>query len=115
MADERREELRADGLPVTAFPAPYVPRTQLEREAAAHGAIRVAPADNALRLRWTGAPNFAGRLDQFLREVAAAGTGTRVIASPQAARLSELLAERDVTATPQETLADAPAPGSLVL
>jgi transcription-repair coupling factor (superfamily II helicase) len=115
MADERREELRADGLPVTTFPAPYVPRTQLEREAGEHGAVRVAPADNALRLGWTGTSNYAGRLDQFLREIAAGGTGTRVIASPQAARLSELLAEREVTATPQEAIADAPAPGSLVL
>src|SRR6266542_5869119 len=58
MADERREELRADGLPVTAFPPPYVPRTQLEREAGEHGAVRVAPADNALRLGWTGSSNF---------------------------------------------------------
>ncbi|MDQ6857712.1 MAG: transcription-repair coupling factor [Chloroflexota bacterium] len=115
MADERREELRGDGLPVTAFPAPYVPRTQLEREAGEHGAVRVAPADNALRLGWGGSPNYAGRLDQFLREVAAAGTGMRVIATPQAARLAELLAEREVTATPQESMADPPAAGALVL
>jgi len=115
MAEERREELRTDGLPVTAFPAPYVPRTQLERESSEHGAIRVAPADNALRLGWTGSASYAGRLDQFLREVAVAGTGTRVIATPQAARLGELLAEREVTATPLEALADPPAPGSLVL
>src|SRR5438876_1384048 len=115
MAEERREELREDGLPVTAFPAPYVPRTQLEREASEHGAIRVAPADNALRLGWTGSASYAGRLDQFLREVAVAGTGTRVIATPQAARLGELLAERDVTATPLESLADPPAAGAPVL
>ena len=115
LAQERREELRGNGLPVTAFPAPYVPRTQLEREAGEHGAIRVAPADNALKLGWPGSSNYAGRLDQFLREVAAAGTGTRVVATPQAARLSELLAEREVTATPQETLLEPPAPGSLVL
>ncbi|MEP7002947.1 MAG: transcription-repair coupling factor [Chloroflexota bacterium] len=115
LAEERREELRGNGLPVTAFPAPYVPRTQLEREAGEHGAIRVAPADNALRLGWTGSPNYAGRLDQFLTEVAGAGSGTRVVATPQAARLSELLAEREVTATPQEALPEPPAPGSLVL
>ncbi len=115
LAEERREELRENGLPVTAFPAPYVPRTQLEREAGEHGAIRVAPADNALRLGWTGSSNYAGRLDQFLADVAAAGSGTRVVATPQAARLSELLAEREVTATPQETLPEPPAPGALVL
>ena len=115
LAEERREELRDNGLPVTAFPAPYVPRTQLEREAGEHGAIRVAPADNALKLGWPSSSSYAGRLDAFLREVAAAGSGTRVIATPQAARLAELLAERDVTATPQETLTEPPASGALVL
>jgi transcription-repair coupling factor (superfamily II helicase) len=115
LAEERREELRANGLPVTAFPPPYVPRTQLEREAGEHGAIRVAPADNALKLGWSGSPNYAGRLDQFLREVAAAGAGTRVVATPQAARLSELLAEREIVATPQESLSEPPAAGALVL
>src|SRR5438132_4070700 len=58
MADERREELRADGLPVTAFPPPYVPRTQLEREAGQHGANRVAPADNTMRHGWTGTSHY---------------------------------------------------------
>ncbi|HVR88840.1 MAG TPA: transcription-repair coupling factor [Candidatus Limnocylindria bacterium] len=114
-AEERREELRDGGLPITSFPAPYVPRTQLEHLAGQHGAIRVAPADNALRLGWTGLTSYAGRLDVFLREVAAGSTGTRVIATPQAARLSELLAERDVTATPAEVLPDVPAVGALVL
>jgi len=64
-ADERREELRAEGLPVAAFPPPYVPRTQLEREAAARGSIRVAPQDDALRLGWGSAPGYAGRLDRL--------------------------------------------------
>ena len=114
-ADERREELRAEGLPVAAFPPPYVPRTQLEREAAAHGAIRVAPQDDALRLGWGSAPGYAGRLDAFLTEIAASGSGIRVVASPQAARLAELLAEREVTATPAETQTEPPARGSLVL
>jgi len=115
LAEERRDELRGNGLPVNAFPAPYVPRTQLEREAGEHGAIRVAPADNALKLGWPSSSSYAGRLDAFLREVATAGSGTRVIATPQAARLSELLAERDVIATPQEGLPDAPASGALIL
>ena len=115
LAEERREELRENGLPVTAFPAPYVPRTQLEREAGEHGAIRVAPADNAIHLGWQSSAGYAGRLDQFLTEVAASGTGTRVIATPQAARLAELLAEREVTATPQERLALPPPAGALVL
>jgi transcription-repair coupling factor (superfamily II helicase) len=115
LAEERREELRDNGLPVTGFPAPYVPRTQLEREAAAHGAIRVAPADNALKLGWPSSSSYAGRLDVFLREVVVAGSGTRVVATPQAARLAELLAERDAIVTPKETLPEPPASGALVL
>ena len=114
-AEERREELREQGLPVGAFPPPYVPRTRLEREAAAHGAIRVAPSPDALHLGWPSVTSYAGRLDAFLREVAVDGRGTRVVASPQAARLGELLSEREVSAVPQDALPEAPAPGSLVL
>ncbi|HEX9269004.1 MAG TPA: transcription-repair coupling factor [Candidatus Limnocylindria bacterium] len=114
-ADERREELRAEGLPASAFPAPYVPRTQLERESTEIGAVRVGPATGALRLGWGGAPSYAGRLDAFLTEIAAHGEGTRAVATPQAARLAELLAERDVTATPRDALAEPPARGALVL
>src|SRR2546422_880041 len=40
---------------------------------------------------------------------------TPLTATPQAARLAELLADRDVTAVAQETIADTPAPGSLVV
>ncbi len=114
-ADERREELREQGLPVVAFPPPYVPRDRIDTSAAEHGTVRVRPDTDALRLAWTGAPSYAGRLDQFLTEVAAQGRDLRVIASPQAARLSELLADRDVTATPRETVADPPEAGALVL
>src|SRR5207237_66796 len=41
--------------------------------------------------------------------------GVTLIATPQAARLSELLADRDVTAVARETVEDVPAPGSLVV
>ena len=114
-AEERREELRAHGLPTDPLPAQYVGRTAIERAAADRGAVRAGSDRGTLRLGWSSAPSYAGRLDGFLREVAAAGQGTRVVATPQAARLAELLAERDVTATPRETLEETPAPGSLVL
>ncbi|MDP9265812.1 MAG: transcription-repair coupling factor, partial [Chloroflexota bacterium] len=103
------------GLPVAMFPAPHVARTRLEDQARDRGAIRVASTDDAVRLGWGGAGSYAGRLDAFLRDVAAAGHGTRVIATPQAARLAELLADLGVAATPQETLGDEPAAGALVL
>ncbi|HZP95243.1 MAG TPA: transcription-repair coupling factor [Candidatus Limnocylindria bacterium] len=119
-AEERREELREQGLPVGAFPPPYVPRDQLERAAADRGSARVGPGGDAVRLGWGGVASYAGRLDVFLGEVAAAGRGergsdTRIIATPQAARLAELLADREVTAAPHDGIAEPPAPGSLVL
>ena len=49
-ADERREELREQGLAVAAFPPPYVPRDRLDASADEHGAVRVRPDADALRL-----------------------------------------------------------------
>src|SRR3989475_2546753 len=84
-AEEKREELAGQGLAVSVFPPPYVPRSRVEELAERHGAVRVRPAPDALRLGWTGLTSYAGRLDQFLREVAGAGRGTRIVATPQAA------------------------------
>src|SRR5438552_1711203 len=114
-ADERREELREQGLAVAVFPPPYVPRDGLDASADEHGAVRVRPDADALRLGWGGITSYAGRLDAFLREVAGAGRDLRIVASPQAARLAELLADRDVTATPHDSVSEVPAEGALVL
>ncbi|MEK7862943.1 MAG: CarD family transcriptional regulator, partial [Chloroflexota bacterium] len=141
-AEERRDELRAQGLPTAAFPPPYVGRTDIERMSAARGTVRVRPASDAVRLGWSSATSYAGRLDTFLNEIArpagaggpaaerergegSPGTreyagppvpvGTTLIATPQAARLAELLADHGVTTTPHDTVEDAPAAGSLVL
>jgi len=117
-AEERREELRGAGLPTAAFPPPYVPRSSIDRAADERGAVRVAPGAEQLRLGWGGVTSYAGRLDTFLREVAARDASTedtRVVATPQAARLAELLADRGVTAAPHDTIADPPPDGALVL
>src|SRR5437867_1475990 len=114
-ADERREELREQGLAVAVFPPPYLPRDRLDASADEHGAVRVRPDADALRLGWAGTTSYAGRLDAFLREVAAAGRDLRVVASPQAARLAELLADRDVSVMPHDTVAEIPSDGALVL
>ena len=53
-ADERREELRAQGLAVAAFPPPYVPRDRIDAAADEHGAVRVRPDADAMRLGWGG-------------------------------------------------------------
>jgi len=115
-AEERREELRSQGLAVSAFPPAYVGRTTIENGAAEHGLVRVEPGSRALKLGWGSATSYAGRLDAFLREVGGvAGSGTRVVATPQAARLAELLRDRDVVAVPRETVAEPPEPGALAL
>jgi len=115
-AEERREELREQGLPAAAFPPPYISRTALEEAAASRGGVRVSPGPRQLALGWGGVTSYAGRLDTFLREVAAqTGGGTRIVATPQAARLSELLADRGVMASPHDEMAVAPDPGALVL
>ena len=114
-AEERRDELKAQGLPVGAFPPPYVPRIQLENATRDRGGVRVRPAPNAVSLGWGGLTSYAGRLDAFLTEVAAQRArddDTRLVATPQAARLAELLADRDVTVSPHDDIADSPAPGA---
>jgi transcription-repair coupling factor (superfamily II helicase) len=117
-ADERRDELHEQGLPTAAFPPPYVPRALLDRAAEERGSVRVAPGPEQVRLGWGGVTSYAGRLDTFLREVAAVRGGTtdmRIVATPQAARLTELLADRGVLTSPHDALAEPPEPGSLVL
>jgi transcription-repair coupling factor (superfamily II helicase) len=115
LAEERRGELASQGLAVGVLPAPYVGRDRIERGAEERGVVRVGPAREAVSLGWPGVTSYAGRLDAFLREVAAGGSGTRVVGTPQAARLADLLGERDVFVAPQEALPDEPAGGSLVV
>ena len=116
-AEERRDELAELGLPVSVFPPPYVPRSRIDELAERHGAARIRPTGSAVRLGWAGATSYAGRLTEFIEHLATARPDqtTTVIATPQAARLAELLAERDVTTTARETLEEVPAPGSLVV
>ena len=77
-AEEKRGELADQGLAVSVFPPPYVTRSRVDELAERHGAVRVRPAPGALRLGWTGLTSYAGRLDQFLREIAGSGSGTRL-------------------------------------
>src|SRR2546427_1137058 len=114
-AEERRDELAAAGLATSVFPAPYVAASRIEEIAERHGSVRVRPAADAVRLGWSGVTSYAGRLDQFLGDVAAAGHDTRLVATPQAARLAELLAERDVATVARDTVAESPAAGALVV
>src|SRR5439155_1647269 len=79
------------------------------------GVARMGPTGDALRLGWSSATSYAGRLTEFIEQIAASRPPetTTLIATPQAARLAELLAEREVTATARDTVEDVPARGSL--
>src|SRR5438045_2980144 len=115
-AEERRDELAAQSLPVSVFPPPYVPRSKIDSLATEHGSARMGSGPDAVRLGWGGTTSYAGRLADFIGTLATARRdGITLIATPQAARLAELLADRDVTAVARETVEDVPAPGSLVV
>ncbi|HEY8825798.1 MAG TPA: CarD family transcriptional regulator, partial [Candidatus Limnocylindria bacterium] len=115
-AEERRGELADQGLPVAVFPPPYVPRSRIESLAAEHGSARMGTGTDAVRLGWGGTTSYAGRLNDFIGQLATTrGEGITLIATPQAARLSELLADRDVTAVARETVEEIPESGSLVV
>src|SRR2546425_1728694 len=81
-AEEKRGQLADEGLAVSVFPPPYVTRSRVDDLAERHGAIRVRPGPGAVRLGWSGLTSYAGRLDQFLREVAGSGRDTRIVATP---------------------------------
>src|SRR5437016_1515877 len=51
-AEEKRDELAGQGLPVSVFPPPYVSRSRVEELAERHGAVRVRPARAAGACRW---------------------------------------------------------------
>ena len=115
-AEERRGELQTQGLPVAVFPPPYVPRSRIESLANDHGVARMGSGAAGIRLGWAGATSYAGRLNELIDRLATApADGITLIATPQAARLAELLAERDVTAVAREAIDETPARGSLVV
>src|SRR6059058_297987 len=89
-AEERRDELATQGLPVSVFPPPYVPRSKIESLASEHGVVRMGSGGNAIRLGWGGSTSYAGRLNELIDRLAALpADGVTVVATPQAARLAE--------------------------
>src|SRR5207249_12198098 len=70
-AEERRDELAELGLAVSVFPPPYVPRSRIDEAAERHGVARMGPTGDALRLGWSSATSYAGRLTEFIEHIAA--------------------------------------------
>src|SRR3989449_6266303 len=69
-AEERRDELAAHGLPVSVFPPPYVPRSQIDARATEHGSARMGSRPDPVRLGWGGTTSYAGRLNEFIGQLA---------------------------------------------
>src|SRR5438309_5933337 len=68
-AEERRDELAEQGVPVAVFPPPYVPRSKIESLATEHGSARMGSGSDAVRLGWVGTTSYAGRLAEFIAQL----------------------------------------------
>src|SRR2546430_14309860 len=98
-AEERRDELAAQGLPVSVFPPPYVPRSRIDARATEHGSARTGAGPNAVRLGWAGTPSFAGPLNEFIAQPATPPVGrAQVIPTPPRARACELRSDPAIDA-----------------
>jgi len=122
--DAQASELRAEkierGELPTNFPRPYFTWKELEPR------IREKPhlmltawglGEQTYRLNFTTAPNYAGQLPTFVNKVKQLLKQKQrlIIVSHQASRLSELLGQEDIIASPITELEQIPPPGSLTL
>jgi transcription-repair coupling factor (superfamily II helicase) len=112
----RSEKLERGELPGD-FPGPYFNREELQSMFNGRQTLELADWGEGDRLDFISAPGYAGRLKAFLHRARQLLNERKrvIIVSHQASRLSELLVDEDVTATPVESVEHAPGPGSLVL
>jgi transcription-repair coupling factor (superfamily II helicase) len=116
--EEQVEQLHADLLERGEVPPglarPYRPwRESTRRVDADRVEVRFDP--DAESLPFAHAPKYGGRLDPFLEHVVESESpNTTVVVSQQASRLSELLNEHGVNATPRESVSSPPARVELV-
>ncbi len=121
---EVRDEMTAQGELPPGMPLPHLPWPQM-RDALTGRSPRLElsrwagddEGAGALRLPFDPAASYGGRLPDLARDLAAASRRgeTAVVVSQQAARLAEVLGERDIFATPS-TAVDGPLPpGALAI
>ena len=117
-AGETRQENVAQGRLPANFPVPYYTWAELEAGLAARGFLGLSAwSEEAEDLGFLPAPSYAGRLSTFFKEVPGRlKKGERiVIISPQAERISELLAENSIVTAPRSEIAEMPSPGTVTL
>ncbi len=123
-ADERRTELEKAGVLARGWPEPYPPRREWKQRLNAARTLELTWESDAPDAPPGGNPfgwHEPVLPPQAIRDLA--GTVTRwraegarvVLASDQAARLSELLAEADIIAAPVDRLVEPPPLGGLIL
>ena len=117
-AVELRERLASRGELPAALPAPYASLDDI-RAPVQRGAVLTFEPFGADDAAWpfTPPPSYSGRTRALIEDAPRMrGEGRRVVlVSQQAPRLSELLEEAGVTATPSESLPDLPPLGSVTL
>jgi transcription-repair coupling factor (superfamily II helicase) len=124
--DAQAEQLRAEKierkeLPVN-FPRPYFSWQELEPKIKQKARLRLTAwgledAESAHRLSFSPTPSYAGQLPAFIKKVKQLlGQKKRlIVVSHQAGRLSELLEQADIMASPVDEIKQIPPPTSLTL
>jgi len=121
--DAQASELRAEKIGRGELPAdiprPYFTWEELEPEIRQKPNLRLTSwgGKPAYRLNFTTAPSYGGQLPAFVNKVKQLLEQRQrlIIVSHQASRLSELLAQEDIIASPITELEQIPPPASLTL
>jgi transcription-repair coupling factor (superfamily II helicase) len=124
--DDKASQLRAEKierkeLPAN-FPQPYFGWTELEKRLKKQSRLNltawgVEQEENAHTLSFATVPGYAGQLPVFIKKAKQllAQKKRLIVVSHQASRLSELLEQSDIMATPVEEIKAIPSPASLTL
>ncbi|MCX7912101.1 MAG: DEAD/DEAH box helicase, partial [Dehalococcoidales bacterium] len=119
--DGEAEELRSAKLErgelPRNFPRPYFTWEEIVSMLGSRPVLRLVAWGEEASLDFSAVPDYTGRLPQFLEKVRELSYQRRrvVIVSHQASRLSELLGEKDIFASPLEHLEEVPSPGNVAL
>ncbi|MDD5190213.1 MAG: transcription-repair coupling factor [Dehalococcoidales bacterium] len=121
-AAELRQAMQAQGMLPNNYPEPYFKWDDLAAGLAAVLPLELATfgsgaSDKTTELPFTTLPNYSGQLPALIDRIKQLQTEKQrvVVISHQANRLSELLSESDIFATPLTQLKQLPLPGSLTL
>jgi len=124
--DTEAEELRTEKLDKGElphnFPRPYFTWDELEpilgkKQCLTLTAWGISDEEQPYQLDFTPTPNYAGQLPLFIKKIKQLLNQKHrlILISHQASRLSELLEEEDIIASPRSEIRQIPPPGSLTL